>query len=356
MAVCSGMIDPHVHLRDWEEAHKETLAHGMQSGEIAGFSVLFDMPNTSPPLVDEAAVKKRLADADAVLAQRGAMYYGVYGGLTGDAGQRQRMVRLCQACDRVVGLKMFCGHSTGAMGITSLRDQRAVYTQLVALGYTGLLALHCEKEDCLHPECENPADYSSHSLARPVESEVASIRDQLTLACDAGFAGTLHICHISSAAGLAEVARIKKGGLPFTLTLGATAHHALLTQKDARIAPRFLKMNPPLRDESDRAAIFQALLDGTMDWIESDHAPHSLADKKFGACGISGFTGTLLLIRQLRQQRCSEEQLRLLLGGAVLRHLFVPVPIQIVVPNPSEIARMLKPLRARYEWDPWAGA
>ena len=92
--------------------------------------------------------------------------------------------------------------------------------------------------------------------------------------------------------------------------MGVTPHHALFTVEDAKDHDRYLKMNPPLREESDRKAVFTALMDGTADWIESDHAPHTLAQKQAGASGIPGFYNMLLLIDALKSAGISDSRLK----------------------------------------------
>ena len=103
------------------------------------------------------------------------------------------------------------------------------------------------------------------------------------------------------------------------ITMGVTPHHALLTRHDAEDHSRYLKMNPPLRDEVDRKAVFAALMDGTADWVESDHAPHTREDKEKGASGIPGIPGMLLLLHRLREAGAGEERLKDLFGRNAMR-------------------------------------
>src|SRR5512147_3048378 len=142
------MIDPHVHLRDWSQAAKETLRHGLTVAYRAGLDAVFEMPNTDPPLVTRDAIRRRIDDADA--ACRGAgirIFHGLYAGLTPVPRQIEDAVRAWKELfPRVVGLKMYAGHSTGQMGVVGPGDQALVYRTLAALGFDGVLAVHCEKE------------------------------------------------------------------------------------------------------------------------------------------------------------------------------------------------------------------
>ncbi|MGB4405246.1 MAG: dihydroorotase family protein [Sphaerochaeta sp.] len=307
------MIDAHVHLRDWGQSEKETLLHGMSVALYAGVDELFDMPNTSPPLTDRASVEKRILDAKRCgLPVR----YHLYAGVTSDPKQIEEVVALTREYpQQVVGLKMFAGHSTGNMGLIEGETQGQVYRTLAHLGYEGVVALHCEKESLLRPDLEDPSDYSSHSDARPVEAEVSSVQDQIKYSDEAGFIGHLHICHLSSVSSLALVEGARKRGR--RISCAATPHHLLLNSKDASDHMLYAKMNPPLRSESERQALFAALLAGRIDWIETDHAPHTLSDKEGGASGIPGFSGLLLLVKRLYEAGCPLSLMQSLLGGHV---------------------------------------
>lgn len=304
------MIDPHVHLRDWNQKEKETVAHGLSEAKRHGFTHVFDMPNTDPPLVDRQTVEKRFLLAEGI----DGIGYHVWMGLTPDPAQIAEAVSAYYALrPKVVGLKMFLGHSTGNMGICDYDTQLSVFRELTARRYDGTVAVHAEKESLMRPELFVPGAFETHSLARPPESEIASVRDALNIIRETGFAGTLHIAHISTAGAVALVKQAQSEGL--RVRFGVTPHHALFTSEDAKDHSRFLKMNPPLRSESDRAAVYATLFDGSAAWIESDHAPHTLAQKEAGASGIPGFDNMLLLIDRLKRDGMNEKRLRELTYG-----------------------------------------
>lgn len=326
------MIDAHVHLRDWGQSEKETLLHGFSVALYSGVDELFDMPNTSPPLTDRRSIEQRIADAKRCgLPVR----YHLYAGVTSDPKQIEEVVSLTREYpNEVIGLKMFAGHSTGNMGLIEGETQREVYRTLTALGYEGVVALHCEKESLLRPELEDASDYSTHSLARPVEAEVASLADQIRYSEEEGFAGHLHICHLSSVSSLALVEAARERGR--RISCGATPHHLLLNSEHASDHSLYAKMNPPLRSEDERQALFEALLAGRIDWVETDHAPHTLGDKEGGASGIPGFSGLLLLVKRLYEEDCTPTLMQSLLGGRVQqvfsleqREVFIPPLVSI---------------------------
>ena len=118
------------------------------------------------------------------------------------------------------------------MGLVEEEIQGWVYRHLARRNYTGAVVLHCEKEALLRPELYDNADLSTQSLARPPEAEVASIRDQLSFSKEAGFAGHLHIAHLSTIEGLLLVEEAKREGR--RISCGVTPHHLLLNRDMAK--------------------------------------------------------------------------------------------------------------------------
>ena len=299
------MTDAHVHFRDWNQKNKETVMHGMLTGAKAGFNVFFDMPNTNPPVTSRDVALNRLELGAEAEKQQGKLGYDVhyhtYLGLTSCKDQIREMVMTYNDLfPAVCGLKMFASQSTGNMGIIGKEIQFEIYRTLTELDYRGILAVHCEKEELFCP------DMTSHCMKRPPESEIQSVRDQISNAENAGFKGTLHIAHISTEGAIDAVRKARESGI-IRITCGATPHHILLNSDSET---EIVKMNPPLRPESDRLAVWNALFDGTINWVESDHAPHTLEDKQKGASGIPGFEGMLLTIQALRVAKMSEERLK----------------------------------------------
>ena len=339
------MTDPHVHLRDWNQSSKETIVHGMLTGARAGFDVFFDMPNCNPPLTDRTTIEKRIIlgqKAEQELKTQGFdVSYHVYCGITDNEKQIMEMVRAYNGLfPRVCGMKMFASQSTGNMGIIDPEAQKAVYRTLTEENYRGVIAVHCEKESLFRPE------EPTHSLRRPPESEQASVMNQIRFAEEAGFKGTLHIAHISTAGALETVREARKRSI-IRITCGATPHHILLNTEDESA---IVKMNPPLRDEENRKAIWNALFDGTIDWIESDHAPHTLADKENGASGLPGFEGMLIAIRKLRDAGITEQRLSELLCTNALKAFGINEESK---PVPVITEEMIRQARSAYPFSAW---
>jgi dihydroorotase len=277
------MIDPHVHLRDFNETKKETLAHGLSVARRAGLDGVFEMPNTDPPLIERSEILRRIALADSAHAK---IFHGIFGGITTDVGQIRDIVALWKELfPRIVGLKLYAGVSTGNLAVTEPETQKLVLKTLTESGFIGVLAVHCEKTSLFKPELARDNDPFTHTIVRPPESEIESISDIIGFAEQAGLKGTLHICHISVPESLEEVERARTRKR-LIITCGITPHHALMydtfmNEKDGFL----LRMNPPLRIRASQKKMLEHLLAGNIDWIETDHAPHTLTDKK-AASGI----------------------------------------------------------------------
>lgn len=345
------MIDPHVHLRDWNQAAKETLRHGLAVAWRAGLDGVFEMPNTDPPLTSREAILRRIDDADAAMAAAGIrIFHGLYAGLTAVPRQIEEAVRAWRELfPRVVGLKLYAGHSTGNMGVVDPKEQALVYRTLAALGFTGVLAVHCEKESLLRPDDWDPRRPASHARARPPTAEVASVADQKTFARAARFAGTLHVCHISTpwAVDLVRGTHETAGGDDVRVTCAIAPHHALLDsgmmEKEHGI---LLKVNPPLRPLPMPSLMLEHLRQGHIDWIETDHAPHTRLDKtERHASGMPGLPFYPRFARMLSEKGISAQRIHELTHDAISRTFGITVKESGRAPELD--------LAGEYEYDPF---
>lgn len=184
-------IDSHVHCGDENQAYKETIAHVFKIAEAQGVTHIFDMPN--PPLLTERDVHRRFA----LVPQSKIRNYFVYLGLTSDEEQLKQAVATFNRLTRVIGFKMYAGGSVGDLAVVDEEQQKKIYKVLTALGYKGVITVHCEKESELKPELWDPSNPISHSFARPKEAEMESVKDQIRFVRNTGFQGTLHIVHVS---------------------------------------------------------------------------------------------------------------------------------------------------------------
>lgn len=356
------MIDPHVHLRDWNLAVKDTLAHGLLTAARAGFTHLFDMPNTSPPLTSRKTIGRRLAEAEEICRkleeQEGLVIrYSLYAGLTGSMEQvREAAEAAVELFPEVIGLKLFAGHSTGNMGLINVEERDSVFKTLVGCGYEGVVAVHCEKQERIRQAklISNSNGTGNllldHFHNRPPEAEFVSVEEQIQLAAKAGFQGTLHLCHISNPASIDCIEQYRRT-VPFQLSCGVTPHHLLL-DTDTPDPDRLMRVNPPVRTPAMREKLFSALLSGRIDWIESDHAPHELKAKAAGASGIPGFSGFLLLVELLRRAGLPEERIAELTSGRVETVYNLPQGIA-VLPDRDEFYTQFSSAADEYQADPY---
>ena len=267
-------IDPHVHCRDGSQNYKETIAHVFKLCDKQGINIIFDMPNTSPPILTPQDVEKRLA----LVPRKDKKRYRIFIGATSDKKQLTRASDMAQDSKSVVGLKLYAGRSVGNLAITVEEKQRRIYEILSAANYKGVLAVHCEK-DSLIKNIFDPDKPVTHCLSRPKEAEVESISDQIEFAQVAGFKGTLHICHISTASSIDIISRTPEN---LKITCGVTPHHLLWSSARYHEPNGLLyRENPPLRDTSDTIALRKALKSGIINWIETDHSPHPISEKLY---------------------------------------------------------------------------
>jgi len=272
-----GKIDPHVHCRDGAQSYKETIRHVFEIAKSQGVENIFDMPNTSPPILFEKDVKERLK----LVPEEKKGNYFLYVGASAEVRQLEEAVSCYNKFSEVIGIKLYAGQSVGDLAVIEEEKQQKIYKTLADLNYKGVIAVHCEKEAYIKPEIWDPSDPTTHSLSRPKSSEIESIKDQIRFAIEAKFNGILHICHVScpESVDLIENARREN---KIKITCGVTPHHILWDIRMLRGPYGLLyKMNPPLRDENDIEFLRQYLKEEKIDWIETDHAPHAIGEKLF---------------------------------------------------------------------------
>ncbi len=336
-------IDSHVHLRDFKQKHKETIQHGLEVAYDSGLDAVFDMPNTDPPVMTRDLVVDRLRIAKD--ANVHGVFYGLYIGLAADPEQVKKAVEVYREFPQVIGMKLYAGHSVGNLGVVTEESQRAVYETLARDGYDGVLAVHCEKETYLHPESWNPGKPITHCYARPEKAEIESVEDQLRLVREIGFNGKLHIAHISSPKAVDLVVEAKEQGVD--ASCGICPHHFIYDWSQMHHGNGLLwKMNPPLREPASRERIFQYLKDGKINWIETDHAPHTLEEKTKNPymSGIPGIAWWPLFEEFLRQHNFSDKQIEELTFSNIAKRYGIDIQLS---------RRNIKDRRADYPFDPY---
>lgn len=252
-----GVIDSQVHFRQPGFTHKETIADGSLAALCGGVTTFLEMPNTAPPTTTKRALAEKLGIAEG----RAWANYGFFVGASGDnASQLAELEKLPGAA----GIKLFMGSSTGELLVEGDEAIAAVLNSC-----RRRLAVHAEDEAILRDN----RNQASHIERRPIEAAITATKRILALA--AADNSPLHILHVSTAE---ELPLIAAHGFA---SCEATPQHLTLAAPDCyeQLGSR-AQMNPPLRAERHRRALWRGIADGIVKTIGSDHAPHTLAEKR----------------------------------------------------------------------------
>ena len=279
-----GLVDVHVHLRDPGFSFKETMRTGTLAAARGGYTAVCAMPNVSPvPDCAEAlGVQLQRIREDAVVR----VY--PYGAIT--VGERG------EALSDMAALTKNCvAFSDDGRGVQSDERMRSAMLRAKALGK--LIAAHCEDNSLLRGGYIHDGAYARAHGHRGIcsESEWRQVERDLALARETGCA--YHVCHVSTKESVARIRAAKAEGVD--VTCETAPHYLLLCEDDLQEDGRF-KMNPPLRTREDQAALIAGLLDGTIDMIATDHAPHTREEKSRGlehsAMGVVGLETALAVL------------------------------------------------------------
>lgn len=278
MAVFPGFVDVHVHLREPGFSCKETIATGTRACAHGGYTTVCAMPNLNPA-PDSLA---NLAQEEALIARDACIRVLPYGTITmGQRGEGE-VVDMSTLRGRV------CGFSDDGRGVKEAATMREAMRRCRVAD--SLLAAHCE-DVSLIPQggAIHAGRYAQvHGIPGiPSESEWKPIVRDIALCRETGC--RYHVCHVSCRESVEAIRQAKAEGID--ITCETAPHYLLLTEDDLQDEGRF-KMNPPLRTSADRDALLEGVLDGTIDMIATDHAPHTALEKSRGlrgsAMGIVG--------------------------------------------------------------------
>lgn len=248
MVVIPGVIDPHVHFREPGMTHKEDFETGSFAAAAGGVTSFLDMPNTKPPTLTQQLLSEKIAAA----AKKSVVNFGFH---FGSSLENLEDIRKASGSAAVASVKIFMNASTGNMLI---EDENAIKNIMESARIT---AIHAEGENA------KKAIDIAHSLGRK-----------------------FYMCHVSLQSELEYIKRNRKENV----FAEVTPHHLFLTEKDEN---KFVKMKPSLKSEKDRASLWAALADGTIDAVGSDHAPHTPEEKEAGdVYGVPGVETRLPLM------------------------------------------------------------
>ena len=313
-------FDPHVHLRGLDWSHKGTFASETAAALAGGYWAVLDMPNTQPSTIDPAALARKLAEIDA-----GAVCdWGIYFGAAADGNWTHYADPA--VIGPVCGLKIYNNETTGVL----LIDDQAIRAQ-------------------------HYAHWPAHKIIA-VHAEGETVREVLALVRQ--YRKRTHFCHISTAEEIAALTEAKAEGLP--VTVGVCPHHLYLSQDDLPTLGPLGLMKPELKTRADCAALWDALTAGVIDVVESDHAPHTLAEKHGGrpVYGVPGLETTLpLLGLAVHEGRLTREQVIALVSENPRRIFGLQAPPQTYTRFDFDARYTLTndALHTLCGWSPFAG-
>lgn len=283
-AVFPGFIDVHVHLREPGFSYKETIETGSRACARGGYTTVCSMPNLNPVPDSLEHLNEQLE----LIGNGAVMRVVPYGSITvGQSGER--------LSDLAAMAPYVCAFSDDGKGVQSEEMMREAMKIAKSLGK--MIVAHCEDNSLLNGGYIHAGKYAAEHGHRGIcsESEWKPIERDLKLAAETGCA--YHVCHISTKESVDLIRKAKAAGVD--VTCETAPHYLILSDKDLQEHGRF-KMNPPLRDESDRFALIEGICDGTIDMIATDHAPHSAEEKGRGleksAMGIVGIETAFSLL------------------------------------------------------------
>lgn len=265
-----GFVDVHTHLREPGFSYKETIKSGSMAGARAGYSALCTMPNLNPPpdCAENLAVQTDIIKKDAVIAVL------PFATITKGRKGVGEIVDFDSLADKVIGF------SDDGTGVQTDGLMKQAMTECARLGK--IISAHCEVNELLRGGYIHDGEYCRAHGHKGIcsESEWAQIERDCRLAEETGC--RYHVCHISTKESVDIIRRAKARGVK--VTCETAPHYLTLCDEDLQEDGRF-KMNPPLRSREDKEALIAGVLDGTVDVIATDHAPHSADEKAKGLAG-----------------------------------------------------------------------
>lgn len=288
-----GVIDDHVHFREPGLTHKEDLRSGSKSCALGGVTSFLEMPNTIPNTTSQAVLEAKLALAE----KKSLVNYGFYIAATPWNIEELKNAR------RTPGIKIFVGSSTGDLLVDAQEDLERIFRE-TTLG----IAIHAEDEATVQENRQRVAgstDVRDHSRVR--DHNAAEICTKRLTELANRYEHHLQVMHISTGAEL------KYMDSPH-VTAEVCVHHLLLNTNDYDRLGNFARMNPSLKDPEDNAALWEAVRDGTIDVIATDHAPHTILEKAApypdGPSGMPGVQTLLpLMLNAVHEGRLTLERL-----------------------------------------------
>ncbi|MGO2243347.1 MAG: allantoinase AllB [Halomonas sp.] len=266
MHLLPGAIDVHVHFREPGYTHKETWESGTAAAAMGGVTTVFDMPNTNPPTATPEAFAEKLALAE----QQAYVDFGIYGLMAEDNVDQLEAL----AESGVIGFKCFMGNTFGNLPSPSTGAMLEAFERVAPYGLR--TSLHAETASIMAWRYERLRaagrnDAMAHVAARPDVVAVEAVSRAAILAEWTG--ARIHVLHVSSAAELRPMREAKQRGVD--ITSETCPHYLMMDTRDYATLGSLMRVNPPIREAGDSKALWEAVRDGTVDMIATDHAPHT---------------------------------------------------------------------------------
>jgi len=253
-------VDIHVHFRDPGMTNKEDFFTGSTAAAFGGVTCVFDMPNTIPQTTNVQTIADKINSAE----NKSLVDFGIYAGIT-----NSNLNNIESLSKSSSGFKIYLGTSTNSLKFNKVNLREAL--QQISKTEKSVL-FHAEDEEILTKNKGIENNLTDHLRVRPSVCEETSIKDILLASQRLNL--KIHICHLSSLEGL-EILKSRSNNI----TCGVTPHHILLSVEKNIGSQTFYKVNPPLRSSFDKESLFNAVRNGIIDVIESDHAPHTKEEK-----------------------------------------------------------------------------
>jgi dihydroorotase len=354
LTIFPGLIDPHVHFRTPGLEYKEDWRTAAQAAIAGGYTTVFDMPNTLPPTITAELLSAKKSLINQQLEEIGIpLRYELYFG-----ADKNHLDQISLVKGAIVGIKVFMGCSTGNLVIDDDESLHAVFS--IAAKNNMLVAVHAEDE---HLMCErkqlfkDQMQYRTHSRIRDIEVACRAVEKAIGLS--KRYHTKLYILHASSREELSLIKKAKQEQL--SVFAETTPHHLFLNEQAYETLGGKAVVNPPLRTEEHQSALFEAIHEGVIDTIGSDHAPHTEAEKEkpYGECpsGMPGIETTLPLLLNAYQANLLTLQEIVSLTSKRAQEIFhLPITEDFVLVDLNKISCVTAGnLKTKCAWSPFAG-
>lgn len=261
--VLPAAVDIHVHFRDPGMTYKEDFSSGSLAAAYGGVSCVIDMPNNYPPVTTISSLKGKLA----IARMKSYVDFGIYAAITDkNIPELEKLSRFTRY------FKIYLGETTGELYF-DMEKMHVLEEKLKEIETEIILAFHAEDKNCLERYRTKAKNLKEYARSRPPICERNAINKILHGLSDTS--ARIHICHVSSVDTIHGLEHRNKN-----ITCGVTPHHLLFNTEQELKPETYFKVNPPIRNRLHQEILLNTLLEGIIDVIESDHAPHSMDEKQ----------------------------------------------------------------------------